>query len=362
MWFDVGDGAERRHFRHAPGVQHGDAEILEAPDHGRRRGRAADHRAQPAQCFVFRRVFLDGLDDAEPDRRHAAGEGDLLRNELVDQARGVQMRPREDDFRAGHRRGVGDAPSVGVEHRHDREDAVVHAETQHVGLGADHRMQHHPAVRIDHALGVAGRPGGVAHGAAVGFVDCRQRNIAGAGLEEILVALHPLRHIAAEGNDDGPVLRHPVLELVVERQQNVIHDNDLVVGMGRDIADVRRAEPQVQRVHDAAGRRDAVIAFQVRGMVPGQCRHPVAFFHAGLDQCPGQFLRAVANVGIGVAQDGFVGPLGDHLLRRIHILHPCQQVIERQRIIHDRGDRAGHGIFLPNCLESLAGCLHQRPA
>ena len=223
-------------------------------------------------------------------------------------------------------------------------------------------MQHHPAVRIDHALGVAGGAGGVAHGAAVGFVDLRQRDVGGAGLEEILIAFHAVRHGAAERNDDGPVRRHPVLEPVVERQEHVVDDDDFVVGMGRDIADVGRAEPQVERMHDAAGRRDAVIAFQMRAVVPGQGRHPVALLHAGPDQGTGEFLRPVADFGVGLAEDRFVGPLGDHFLRRIDILHPPEQMIERQRIIHDGGDRTGHGIFLPKLPEIVAGCLHQRPA
>jgi hypothetical protein len=46
----------------------------------------------------------------------------------------------------------------------------------------------------------------------------------------------------------------PVGELPVERQQDVVDDEEAVAGVGGDPADLLGRETQVQRVHHAAGR------------------------------------------------------------------------------------------------------------
>ena len=46
-------------------------------------------------------------------------------DEVVEQALGVEVRPRVDELRADHRREIRVAPRVGVEHRHDRQDRVL---------------------------------------------------------------------------------------------------------------------------------------------------------------------------------------------------------------------------------------------
>jgi hypothetical protein len=57
----------------------------------------------------------------------------------------------------GHGRGVGHAPGVDVEHRHDRQHHRARREVERVGQGAAAvGVQHGRAVRVEHALGVAG--------------------------------------------------------------------------------------------------------------------------------------------------------------------------------------------------------------
>ena len=115
-------GADRAEFRHAPAMLDRDAELVaERLDQQRRRGRAAGHDA------LHRRQLLAAgaqmLQQAEPDGRHAAGHRHALLVEQPRQAGAVQVPARQHQRRAGQRRGVGNAPGIDVEHRHDRQDA-----------------------------------------------------------------------------------------------------------------------------------------------------------------------------------------------------------------------------------------------
>jgi hypothetical protein len=69
-------------------------------------------------------------------------------------------------------------------------------------------------------------------------------------------------------------------ELPVQRQQDVVDDQEAVLRVGGDPADLLGRQAQVQRVHHAAGRRDAEVALQVRMVVPAQRGHAVALAQA----------------------------------------------------------------------------------
>ena len=73
-------------------------------------------------------------------------------------------------------------------------------------------------------------------------------------------------------------------ELLEQRQQDVVDDEEAVLGVVRDPADLVGRKPQVQRVHHAARRRNAEIAFEVRVVVPAQRRDAVALLQAGGEQ------------------------------------------------------------------------------
>jgi hypothetical protein len=82
--------------------------------------------------------------------------------------------------------------------------------------------------------------------------------------------------LAGQRHDDDFFELHLGAELCQQRQQHVVDDNKTVLRVVGDIGDVVRREPQVERVHDAARRRNAEVAFEVRVMVPRQRRDPVA--------------------------------------------------------------------------------------
>ena len=71
-------------------------------------------------------------------------------------------------------------------------------------------------------------------------------------------------------------------ELAIERQQDVVDDEEAVLGVGGDPADLVGRQAQVERVHDAAGGRDAEVALEVGVVVPGQRRDAIALLQAEL--------------------------------------------------------------------------------
>src|SRR3546814_14423329 len=77
------------------------------------------------------------------------------------------------ELRPHRRRGEGQAPGVGVEHRHHREDRIAGRRAEHIGLKLAHRMEIAAAVRIGDALWRAGAARGEAQARGCGLVEVR---------------------------------------------------------------------------------------------------------------------------------------------------------------------------------------------
>src|SRR3954468_3882010 len=101
--------------------------------------------------------------------------------------------------------------------------------------------------------------------------------------------------------------------------------------MARDPADVGGRESQIQRVHDAAGRRDAEVALEERVMVPAERGDAVAF-------APSQSLKrrakragAAMKIAVAMPAQALVRETGDDL--GLGKQHACalEQMIEGQR-------------------------------
>ena len=106
---------------------------------------------------------VDRLQHRHPHRRHAGGERDLLVGQQVEHALRVELRAGQDERGADQRRGVRDAPRVGVEHRHDRQHRVARGDVHRVGQRRGQRVQDQRAVRVQDALGPAGGARRVTH-------------------------------------------------------------------------------------------------------------------------------------------------------------------------------------------------------
>ena len=146
---------------------------------------------------------------------------------------------------------------------------------------------------------------------------------------------------AREREHDHLLERVLVGELAVERQQDVVDDQEAVLGVGGDPADLVRRQAQVQRVHHAAGGRNAEVALEVGVVVPAQRRDAIALLQAERAQrrrraraCAGGTRRSCACAA--------TCPAG---ARRSAAAEQragaVQQVVERQRHVHHRRLHAG---------------------
>ena len=232
---EVADRRDRRRLRHAPAVD--DREVvprLVRVDHRpRRRRAAAEHALEPGEVPLAG-IRVELREDAKPDRRHARRPRHLLLLERVEQALAVEVRARVDDVRADHRREVRVAPRVRVEHRHHRQERVGLGErmAERRARGDAERVEDRRAVRVDDALRHARRAARVAHGRGLVLVELRVLPLVrvGAGQQLLVRVL-----------DDEDVLdRRLVLELVEQRQQHLVDDDDLVAGVRRDVREVGR--------------------------------------------------------------------------------------------------------------------------
>ena len=161
-----------------------------------------------------------------------------------------------------------------MEHRRHRQQHVGAAQAPVLAEAADQRVQHRRAVRVDDALRPAGRARRVAHGDRIVLVVRRRRRslAVGAGEQRLVVEMAGagVDRRAREREHDHLLERVLVGELAIERQQDVVDDQEAVFGVVRDPADLVGREAQVQRVHHAARGRDAEVALEVGVVVPAR--------------------------------------------------------------------------------------------
>jgi hypothetical protein len=131
-----------------------------------------------------------------------------------------------------------------------------------------------------------------------------------------------------------------VLELLGQRDERAVDDQDAVTRVLGDVADVARVEPQVQRVEDEAAARDPEVRLQVLVVVPAERRHPVALLEAEVLQRDRELLRARRHVGVRVPVEAPIGQPRDDLLRAEERLRAPQEVRKRQLEVHHQ---AVHG-------------------
>ena len=136
-------GPERRHLRHAPGVEHVGAVLLvEAWMSALGRRRAADGDAADRRDVPLRLFLEDGL-DRDPHRRHRPDKRHAFVVDDLDDVARLGIGAAEDLRGAVHHAGEGHAPGIGVEHRHDVQDHVALADAEHVHRGRREAVQVH---------------------------------------------------------------------------------------------------------------------------------------------------------------------------------------------------------------------------
>src|SRR5882724_5251245 len=163
-------------------------EAIEAADQLERRGGASTNDANGSAEFPAAGIFLKGLEDSNPDSGDTASDSNALADHQAKNTFRIDTRTGEDQARAEHGAGIGQAPGVGMEHGSDRQDGVKAAHAKDFAEATRKRVQHQRAVRINDAFGMPGGAGGEAHGGAVVFVDLRIAEIiAGFGKQPFVI-------------------------------------------------------------------------------------------------------------------------------------------------------------------------------
>ena len=214
--------------------------------------------------------------------------------------------------------GVGQAPGVGVEHRHHRQHAIGPGDAERVAHADGHAVQHVRAVRVERALGVAGRAARVAEaggGALVELGVVEARLVVG---EQVLVADHVRQRARVAVADDDVVLdrleaRRDLLE---HRHQRVVDEDDLVLGVVDDVAELLLEQADVERVQHRARAGHAHVDLEVLLRVPHEGRDPIAVLDAQLLQRLAEPVDAVADRGVRQPRRATVGQRHDLACRR----------------------------------------------
>ena len=351
LGLELAQRAQGRQLRHAPGVDHLHAVVvLERADHGRRAGRAADHGAlEAAEVQV---VLLHVVEQAQPHGGHAGAEGDLLGLEQLVERLAVEVRAGHHQLGAAQGGRIRDAPGIDVEHRHDGQDHVLRRQRHGIRQGGGVGMQDGGAMAVDRALGMPGRAGGVADAGGGVLVELGPGVVPVLGLDQFLVAQQAwqrrrCRHVGAVRHQhEVPHRGKQLRDLLHQRQEAEVEAQHLVFRVVDDPGDLVGEEPRVDGVAHQLRARGAVVDLEVPVAVPGQRADPVA----GLAAEPGQRLRQLAGaqlcIGVGVAVDVALDPLGDDLGVAAVARRMRQQRRDHQGHLHHLAHQAWHGGLL----------------
>ena len=229
-----------------------------------------------------------------------------------DQRLGLQEPVRHDQVRAGHHRGVRQAPGVRVEHRHHRQHPVVLRQRRtRCPVQTPIECRYDRPVAVDDALRVPGGAAGVAHRRRRPLVQFGPAERVGLGGEQVLVGVHltarrrPGRarrppSVTCSGHDDVPDRGGVRQHLGQQRHQGRVDDDHVVARVGGDVADHLRVEPQVQRVQHRAHGRNGQVGLEMLGVVPHQRGHALVAVHAEAAQRVRQLRRPGAGRAVAL--------------------------------------------------------------
>ena len=203
---------------------------------------------------------------------------------------------------------------------------------------------------VDDSLRLARRPARVTHCRGGAFVEIRPREPGRFGGDELLITQHvsQCRGIARARDDDVPHGLQLILHLGEHRDQRIVDDHDLVLGMVDDEGELIGEQPQVERVQHRAHTGHRHVSFQMLLVVPLQSADAVAVAHAEPLQRRGQALGAVGDRPEACAARLGARP-GDDLAVAEELAPVPEDMLDRQREIH-------HGALHGRCLLEPEGC------
>src|SRR5882762_11167591 len=164
-----------------------------------------------------------------------------------------------------------------MEHGSDGQNRVEMAHAKDFAEATSKGVQHQRAVGIDDTFGMTGRARGEAHGCAVVFVELRITKVVASIGEKEFVIYKPFRHSVGTMRNHNHFFEGSVAaELFVNGKKDVVDQQEAVAGMLCDSCNFMGMEPQIQRMQNATGTRNAEEGFQMCGVVPHHGGYAVA--------------------------------------------------------------------------------------
>ena len=172
---------------------------------------------------------------------------------------------------------MGNAPGVGVKHRHHGQDNVPGGVAAGVGGGQHPGVQHQRAVAVEHPLGRARGARGVAQPARVVLVGPRPFGHRLVRRNQGFVRAGPAQgrfghgRLVAQQDEtlDGGQL---VLQVFHQGHEVEIEENDAIARVVEDVGHLGAEQPRVDRVADRAHAGNGVEQLEMAKAVPGQRR------------------------------------------------------------------------------------------
>src|SRR3984885_9081244 len=215
------------------------------------------------------------------------------------------------------------------------------------------------AVRIQHALWIAGGAGGVAHRRRGIFVEGFPFEIAVDFGDPVLIGdrvlQRCLRHMRLVGKHDIALdARELVGDLFQDRHEGDVGHHHAILGVVDDPGDLLGKQPRVDGMADRADPHDAVPCLEMAPGVPGNRGHAVAELDAVAFQPLRDLQRALVDFGIIGAMDGtFDRPCND-FLRTVDGRRVFENSMTQQRpVLH----QSQHGDIPPECSIAFRGSL-----
>ncbi len=225
-----------------------------------------------------------------------------------------------------------------MEHRHDREHRVLLGDREVVRLEHAHRVNELGAMGVHDALRIAGGAGRVAHGRCHPLAELGPRIVIALGGQQGLVVEQLAQSVVGSGR--GSVgHEHNRLDAwdlsgqrLQERNQRLVYEKDLVLGVIDDEFQVLWKQAQVEGVQDGAHAGHCVIQLEVPVVVPGQRGHPISRLDAEPLERAGQAVDAADHLPVGDAVEPLL-PLRDHLLLRVQPLQAPEHMLYRELVV-----------------------------
>ncbi len=309
-------------------------------------------------------------------RRDAGAEADPLGVDQPRQVRALEELLDQQHLGADLPAGEGQAPGVGVEHRHGEDGVVAFTEAVGVARADGERLQPGRAVAVGDALRRPGGAGRVAEDRGRALVDVGELEGlraageylgVGEGVGEGDLGGRRVRELVVEHDDEAELLGQLLRHRLQQRREAGVDEEHRVARVADDVGDLLGGEAEVQGVEDGAEPGDGVVGLEVAGVVPAEGRDAVVGPHAEGRQPRGE----PPGVGGDVADPPPVHRLavvGPDPRLGVEALGPAEDRRRRQRaVLHRASHRRTSSRFPPGAprrtgIPPILGRLHPAAA